>query len=251
MLTLPELAWRGPPLYPWRSSMDTLGVHTHLRVFHAHRGEFIGYLPPKTHILPRLRLYRDIQRPSGGKRPPHNGHRLPCAAGNGYVRSASSRICFLNIIRVRRCCDECPLRDRHDTDNMPRPGRAQRRVRRIRSRRDSGKRLRLCHRRRPHRPHIMALEYVAVPRRLRLINLHRFPVVQFLVHFVIAIMVIPAAGAAWFLLPTHTMPAKAQRRGVDIPGVLVLTSGLILFVYAISDSAESGMSSLSPISSFS
>lgn len=63
------------------------------------------------------------------------------------------------------------------------------------------------------------------------------------IHFVIAIMVIPAAGAAWFLLPTHTMPARAQRRGVDIPGVLVLTSGLILFVYAISDGAESGWGS--------
>ncbi|KDQ27242.1 hypothetical protein PLEOSDRAFT_1103942 [Pleurotus ostreatus PC15] len=67
-------------------------------------------------------------------------------------------------------------------------------------------------------------------------------------HFVIAIMVIPAAGPAWFLLPTHTMPAKAQRRGVDIPGVLVLTSGLILLVYAISDGAESGMPSLSLLS---
>ncbi|KAL4264851.1 MFS transporter superfamily protein [Pleurotus pulmonarius] len=63
------------------------------------------------------------------------------------------------------------------------------------------------------------------------------------IHFLIAIMVIPAAGAAWFLLPTHMMPAKSQRRGIDIPGVVLLTSGLILFVYAISDGAEAGWGS--------
>lgn len=90
MPTLPELAWRGPPFYTWRSPMDTLGVHTHVRVFHAHCGEFIRYLPPKTYILPRLRLHRDIQRPSGSECAPHNGYRLPCVAGNRYVRSSSS-----------------------------------------------------------------------------------------------------------------------------------------------------------------
>lgn len=91
----------------------------------------------------------------------------------------------------------------------------------------------------------MALEYVAVSRRLQLMNLCRFLVMQFVVHFLIAIMVIPAACAAWFLLPTHVVPAKSQRHGIDMPGVLVLTSGLILFVYAISDGAEAGTFTLS------
>ncbi|KAF7427780.1 hypothetical protein PC9H_006995 [Pleurotus ostreatus] len=94
------------------------------------------------------------------------------------------------------CCDECPLRDRHDTDNTYAPTRSSAA---------------------PRTPHTLSPGH-------------------------------PTAGAAWLLLPTHTMPAKAQRRGVDIPGVLVLTSGLILFVYAISDRAESGMSSLSLLS---
>ena len=53
-------------------------------------------------------------------------------------------------------------------------------------------------------------------------------------------MVIPMSLAAWFLLPKHTTPPKAQRRGVDIPGVLILTAGLILFVYSISDAADAG-----------
>ncbi|KAF4584771.1 hypothetical protein EYR38_002002 [Pleurotus pulmonarius] len=56
-------------------------------------------------------------------------------------------------------------------------------------------------------------------------------------------MVIPMSFAAWFLLPKHRTPPKAQRRGVDIPGVLTLTACLILFVYSISDAADAGWGS--------
>ncbi|KAF4607679.1 hypothetical protein EYR40_000014 [Pleurotus pulmonarius] len=63
------------------------------------------------------------------------------------------------------------------------------------------------------------------------------------IHYLCAMMVIPMSLAAWFLLPKHTTPLKAQRRGVDIPGVLILTAGLILFVYSISDAADAGWGS--------
>ncbi|KDQ32495.1 hypothetical protein PLEOSDRAFT_1060321 [Pleurotus ostreatus PC15] len=63
------------------------------------------------------------------------------------------------------------------------------------------------------------------------------------VHYLCAIMVIPMSVAAWFLLPAHTTPPKSERRSVDIPGVLTLTAGLILFVYAISDAVDAGWAS--------
>ncbi|KAF9491540.1 MFS general substrate transporter [Pleurotus eryngii] len=63
------------------------------------------------------------------------------------------------------------------------------------------------------------------------------------VHYLCAIMVIPMSVGAWFLLPAHTTPPKSERRSVDIPGVLTLTAGLILFVYAISDAVDAGWAS--------
>ncbi|KAF4571718.1 hypothetical protein EYR36_009062 [Pleurotus pulmonarius] len=63
------------------------------------------------------------------------------------------------------------------------------------------------------------------------------------VHYLVAILVIPMAIAGWFLLPPHKAPPKSERRSIDIPGVLTLTAGLILFVYAISDGAEVGWGS--------
>ncbi|KAG9227060.1 hypothetical protein CCMSSC00406_0008260 [Pleurotus cornucopiae] len=63
------------------------------------------------------------------------------------------------------------------------------------------------------------------------------------VHYLCAIMVIPMSVVAWFLLPAHTTPPKSERRSVDIPGVLTLTAGLILFVYAISDAVDAGWAS--------
>ncbi|KAF9490814.1 MFS general substrate transporter [Pleurotus eryngii] len=63
------------------------------------------------------------------------------------------------------------------------------------------------------------------------------------VHYLCAIMVIPMSVAAWFLLPAHTTPLKSEQRSVDIPGILTLTAGLILFVYAISDAVDAGWAS--------
>ncbi|KAG9224436.1 hypothetical protein CCMSSC00406_0009478 [Pleurotus cornucopiae] len=63
------------------------------------------------------------------------------------------------------------------------------------------------------------------------------------VHYLVAILVIPMAIAGWFLLPPHKAPPKSERRSIDIPGVLTLTAGLVLFVYAISDGAEVGWGS--------
>ncbi|KAG5219652.1 MFS substrate transporter [Salix suchowensis] len=66
------------------------------------------------------------------------------------------------------------------------------------------------------------------------------------VHYLIAIAVIPTSIVSWFILP-NPVPKTDRRRGIDLPGVLTLTAGLILFVYAISDSADSGRpSSIEP-----
>ncbi|KAF4600239.1 hypothetical protein EYR40_007351 [Pleurotus pulmonarius] len=191
VVSLPSVTWGGPALYSQCPPMDPLSVHAHIRVFHADRGESIGYLPPEADILSRFPLHRDIQHPSGHQRAPHNG-----AAMN--VPSA--------IAMIRTTCPD---------------------------------------------PVERSAAYAAYALAGTVGNVSGFVIGGVLtartswrwIHFLIAIMVIPAAGAAWFLLPTHMMPAKSQRRGIDIPGVVLLTSGLILFVYAISDGAEAGWGS--------
>ncbi|KAF9492778.1 hypothetical protein BDN71DRAFT_1173255 [Pleurotus eryngii] len=159
-------------------------------------GSLSDVFHPKTHILPRW-----------GQVSPHNGYHLLCVEqGMGMCAQRAPEYVSLHTMCMCRCCDECPFCDRHDTDNMSRPGRTQRR---------------LC-----------ALVGTVG-------NVSGFVIGGSVltartswrsIHFVVALMVNPAAGAAWFLLPTHTMPAKSQRRGIDVPGVLVLSSGLILFV---------------------
>ncbi|KAF4584831.1 hypothetical protein EYR40_001646 [Pleurotus pulmonarius] len=62
------------------------------------------------------------------------------------------------------------------------------------------------------------------------------------VHYLIAIAVIPTSIVAWFILP-NPVPKTDKRRSIDLPGVLTLTAGLILFVYAISASSDSGWGS--------
>ncbi|KAJ8488461.1 hypothetical protein ONZ45_g13945 [Pleurotus djamor] len=61
------------------------------------------------------------------------------------------------------------------------------------------------------------------------------------VHYLIAILTIPMAGCSWFVLPCVEKPKKLkQSRRIDFAGVTILTAGLILFVYAISDGSEAG-----------
>ncbi|TCD67428.1 hypothetical protein EIP91_012400 [Steccherinum ochraceum] len=52
---------------------------------------------------------------------------------------------------------------------------------------------------------------------------------------------VPFAVVSWFLLPNTASSADSSvKRGMDIPGITILTGGLILFVYAISDGGEAG-----------
>ncbi|TCD63901.1 hypothetical protein EIP91_004780 [Steccherinum ochraceum] len=57
----------------------------------------------------------------------------------------------------------------------------------------------------------------------------------------IGLATIPFAIISWFLLPKSPSSANTDaRRSMDIPGISILTGGLILFVYAISDGGEAG-----------
>ncbi|KAJ8502791.1 hypothetical protein ONZ45_g11427 [Pleurotus djamor] len=60
------------------------------------------------------------------------------------------------------------------------------------------------------------------------------------VHYLIAILTIPMAGCSWFVLPPVEKKKPKQSRRIDFAGVTILTAGLILFVYAISDGSEAG-----------
>lgn len=60
--------------------------------------------------------------------------------------------------------------------------------------------------------------------------------------YLLAILVIPFAAASWFILPTHTNHTSAEKKSLDWPGVVSLTVGLILFVFAISEGSNGGES---------
>ncbi|THU97280.1 MFS general substrate transporter [Dendrothele bispora CBS 962.96] len=61
------------------------------------------------------------------------------------------------------------------------------------------------------------------------------------VFYILAILVIPLAAVAWFVLPGNAaVNEQSQKKRLDWPGVAFLTAGLILFVFAISDGSSSG-----------
>lgn len=67
------------------------------------------------------------------------------------------------------------------------------------------------------------------------------------VFYLIAIVIIPFSIASFFLLPKEIHGFKqnkeAKAQSLDLPGITVLTGGLILFVYAISDGNTEGWGS--------
>lgn len=63
------------------------------------------------------------------------------------------------------------------------------------------------------------------------------------VFHLIGIATIPFAVLSWFFLPRTPTTAPTVKRGIDVPGIAILTGGLILFVYAISDGGEAGWGS--------
>jgi len=60
------------------------------------------------------------------------------------------------------------------------------------------------------------------------------------VFYLISIIVIPFAFLSFLLLPEHSIPDANKDRKLDLPGVAVLTGGLILFVYTVSDASDVG-----------
>jgi MFS family permease len=67
------------------------------------------------------------------------------------------------------------------------------------------------------------------------------------IYYVTAMVTIPLAVVAWLFLPKvpHT---EGGKQSIDLPGISVLTAGLILFVYAISDGNDAGWSSAQVLS---
>jgi MFS family permease len=62
------------------------------------------------------------------------------------------------------------------------------------------------------------------------------------IYYLTAIITIPLAVLSFFFLP-KVQPSSAEKRSLDLPGIGVLTAGLILFVYAISDGNDAGWDS--------
>jgi hypothetical protein len=60
------------------------------------------------------------------------------------------------------------------------------------------------------------------------------------VFYIVAILVLPLCALAALTLPNLVPTEGSKERRVDIPGVLILTGGLVLFVYAISDANTVG-----------
>ncbi|KAI0073793.1 MFS general substrate transporter [Panus rudis PR-1116 ss-1] len=63
------------------------------------------------------------------------------------------------------------------------------------------------------------------------------------VFYIIAIAAIPFSILAALFLPRTAIEARDAKRELDLPGISVLTAGLILFVYALSDSNDQGWGS--------
>ena len=62
----------------------------------------------------------------------------------------------------------------------------------------------------------------------------------FAVFYIVAILVLPLSVLAVIALPMTKPDGISKRRRLDIPGVFILTGGMILFVYAISDANHVG-----------
>ncbi|TCD69756.1 hypothetical protein EIP91_006292 [Steccherinum ochraceum] len=63
------------------------------------------------------------------------------------------------------------------------------------------------------------------------------------VFYLIGIATIPFAVFAYFFLPKVTVQENTVKRKIDVPGITILTGGLILFVYAVSDGGARGWGS--------
>ena len=63
------------------------------------------------------------------------------------------------------------------------------------------------------------------------------------VFHLIGIITVPFAIVAFFLLPKVSSQDEKVKRSMDMPGITILTGGLILFVYAVSDGGVSGWGS--------
>ncbi|KAI0790428.1 major facilitator superfamily domain-containing protein [Abortiporus biennis] len=62
------------------------------------------------------------------------------------------------------------------------------------------------------------------------------------VFYLIGILTIPFAALSYFCLPRADV-GEREKRSIDIPGVSILTGGLVLFVFAVSDGSASGWGS--------
>ncbi|KAF8578503.1 MFS general substrate transporter [Ramaria rubella] len=60
------------------------------------------------------------------------------------------------------------------------------------------------------------------------------------IFYLVAIIVTPFSILSFFVLPKQTIPTKSKDRKLDWQGVVALGSGLILFVYAVSDGNDAG-----------
>ncbi len=63
------------------------------------------------------------------------------------------------------------------------------------------------------------------------------------VFYLIGIATIPFAVLSHFFLPRTVVERSNEKRSIDIPGISILTGGLILFVYAVSDGSTEGWKS--------
>ena len=63
------------------------------------------------------------------------------------------------------------------------------------------------------------------------------------IYYIIAICIIPFSIASIWVLPSDVQKKSNMKRGLDLPGITVLTAAIILFVYAISDANTSGWGS--------
>jgi len=60
------------------------------------------------------------------------------------------------------------------------------------------------------------------------------------VFYLIGIVTIPFSVLSFFFLPRSVTEDRTEKRSIDIPGVSILTGGLILFVYAVSEGSAAG-----------
>lgn len=63
------------------------------------------------------------------------------------------------------------------------------------------------------------------------------------VFYLIGIATIPFAILSYWFLPRTVTEGPHEKRSIDLPGISILTGGLILFVYAVSDGSAEGWKS--------